>query len=373
MPTSDPNTTGEDESRDADSLTHIEIVEVSNRRFNDWYDERQIEQNILEGKSYFNGPSPAKDPEVHTPSKLLQCHRKASYARQNAPREGPPPEGLFWIGSEFEEQVIVPFLRDAVTGEDTYVQNSLWIDETIETDEEELRLRGSTDPAIVTQDADPILLTEVKTTTSIEHLDEPKEHHRAQLHAYLHALTNENNDSSVIDGLLLYGSRETLDIKAFHVPFDTAFWQRIVEWMATQTAYEAAEELPPADPEREWECSYCSFQHRCGKADTPYKDIGYDGLLPLFTDYDRQNLTEYLEGHANVGAKLTPALAHVYPDLVETYGAYDWSCPRCQETYVWDAVEWDGNTDDPPFCSACLSDGHMLTLSGPEPIDQLTW
>jgi len=43
---------------------------------------------------------------------------------------------------------------------------------------------------------------------------------------------------------------------------------------------------------------------------------------------------EYLEAHTDADAKLTPTLAHAHPDLVEEYGAFDWSCPRCDNTYA---------------------------------------
>ncbi|GGL67150.1 CRISPR-associated protein Cas4 [Halocalculus aciditolerans] len=343
---------------------------ISDQTFREWYAEQQVAENILEGQAYFNGPSPPKDPGKHTPSKLLQCHRKASYDRQNAPNEGTPPEGLFWIGSEFEEQVIVPFLQDATTPK-TYVQNSVWIDTEITVEGTTVRLRGSTDPAIVTKDAEPLFVTEIKTTKDVQHLSEPKPHHKAQLHAYLYAL-DEEHDHSVRDGLVVYGSRTTFDLKAFHIEFDPEFWERVTEWMAAQTNYEARGELPPADSERDWECSYCSYKHRCGEADTPYSDIEFDGLLPLFADYDRDPLTEYLDGYADAGAKLTPTLAHVYPDLVPEYGAYEWSCPACPETFAWDALDWDGDTDDPPLCPNCLDAGEMVTLGGPEPHDQLS-
>ncbi|WP_433629600.1 CRISPR-associated protein Cas4 [Halomicrococcus sp. NG-SE-24] len=342
---------------------------ISNREFTEWYSEQQFQTNILEGQAYFNGPSPPKDPDRHSPSKLLQCHRKASYARQNAPREGTPPEGLFWIGTEFEEQVIVPFLQD-ITTQNTYVTNSLWIDAEIVVDGTELRVRGSTDPAIVTPDAEPLLVTEIKTTTSLDHLSKPKPHHRAQLHAYLFALDREY-DHSVTDGMIVYGSRKTLNIEAFHIEFDAGFWERVVDWMREQTVFERSGELPPATPERDWECNYCSFKHRCGQGDSPYADIGYDGLLPAFTGYDRQNLVDYLEAHDGRDARLTPALAHQYPELVDEYGAYDWSCSRCSESYAWDTVEWDGNTDDLPFCPTCAESGVLVTVSGPEPHEQL--
>lgn len=375
MPTNNPHQGG-DSDQSSEERTHQrepgpteDVVDcISQQSFATWYDERQVEQNILEGQAYFNGPSPPKDPELHTPSKLLQCHRKASYARQNAPREGSSPEGLFWVGSAFEENIIVPYLQD-ITPDEVYVQNSLWVDTTISQDGTQVQIRGSTDPAIVTETADPVFLTEIKTTSSLEHLDGPKEHHKAQLHAYLYALA-ETNDIDKIEGLLVYGSRKTLDIRTFQIRFDPEFWERVVEWMIAQTEYEQEDELPPATPERAWECNYCSFKHRCGQADTPHADTGCTGLLPMFDEYDRDNLTEYLNAHADAGAKLTPTLAHKFPDLADTYGAYDWSCPRCSETFTWNTVDWDGDTSSPPFCPNCIADGELLALSGPDPTEQ---
>ncbi|WP_336037700.1 CRISPR-associated protein Cas4 [Halobacterium yunchengense] len=366
-----PETELPSQQSDSDTTVVREIHDrITNRAFNEWYNEQQFQSNILEGKEYFNGPSPPKDPDHHTPSKLLQCHRKASYARQNAPREGTVPEGLFWFGTEFEEQVIVPFLQ-SITTPSTYVTNSVWIDTETVHDGTPLRVRGTTDPAIVTADADPLLVTEIKTTTSLDHLSAPKPHHRAQLHAYLHAL-NDKYDHEVTTGLVVYGSRETLNIKAFRVDFDPSFWDDVVTWMADQTAYEQASELPPASPERDWECNYCAFKHRCGQADTPFSDIGTDGLLPVFDGYDRDNLQEYLDAHEDRDARLTPTLAHCFPDLAAEYGAYDWSCSKCETSYGWGDVEWDGDTDALPFCPACADAGALVTLSGPEPDNQLT-
>lgn len=141
--------------------------------------------------------------------------------------------------------------------------------------------------------------------------------------------------------------------------------------MVEQTEYEQAGELPPASPERDWECSYCSFKERCGKGDAPFSDVGYDGLLPVFDGYNRQNVEDYLEAHDERDALLTPTLAHQFPELVDVYGAYDWGCSSCGESYPWDAVDWDGNTDSFPFCPACAESGDLMTLSGPEPHDQL--
>ncbi len=87
---------------------------------------------------------------------------------------------------------------------------------------------------------------------------------------------------------------------------------------------------------------------------------GYTGLLPMFDEYDRENVTEYLDAHADGGAKLTPTLAHKFPDLADRYGACNWSCPRCSETFTWDTVDWDGDTSNPPFCPNCIADDSPL-------------
>jgi hypothetical protein len=49
---------------------------IPNRYFNDWYQQKKVEDNILHGQAYFNGLSPSKPPERHAPNELRQCHRK---------------------------------------------------------------------------------------------------------------------------------------------------------------------------------------------------------------------------------------------------------------------------------------------------------
>lgn len=343
---------------------------VSNQSFNEWYQERRFEENILDGKPYFNGPSPPPDPKRHSPSQLTQCHRKISYRKDNAPQEGASPDGLFWLGTQFEERIAVPYLQAVATTDETYIRNSIWFDVEIEADDETLQLKGTTDPVITDGDGDPLLVTEIKTTSSLEYLSNPKTHHKAQLHAYLFGLTQKYG-YAVHDGLLLYGARDTMDVKVFHVTFDESFWaDTVVEWIRDQTSYRKVGSLPPADPSFGWECKFCSYRNRCGQADTPYKDYGPAGLLPVFTEYREQQLIDYLDAYADKGAKLTPTLSHEFPKLASEYGSYDWQCTSCGSQFAWDAV--DGKeSDELPICPVCIESGDFVTLSGPEPPEQL--
>ncbi|MFC7142736.1 PD-(D/E)XK nuclease family protein [Halosimplex aquaticum] len=340
------------------TLRRKQLVDaISNDSFNDWYQEQQFTENILEGKPYFNGASPPPDSEKHSPSKLLQCHRKVRYYAENSPKEGDPPQGLFWVGSQFEEEIVVPYLLEAIATDETYVRNSMWIDTEIETNDGTVRLKGVTDPVIVDADGDPILVTEIKTTSSLDYLDGPKPHHKAQLHAYMYAL-DEEYDRSLQDGLLLYGGRDTLDISVFHIPFDERFWNKsVITWMQAQTQYRANNELPPREPAFDWECNTCPFRNRCGQTSAPFQDTGFTGLLTGFTDYREPNLREYFDAYP--GAKLTPTLAHEYPVLAEQYGVYNWKCRGCGSTYAWDDVDVES---DSPLCDRCAENNDLQTI-----------
>jgi len=333
------------------------VDQLSSEQFRAWYKERQWRQNIEDGKPYFNGPGTIPDAERHSPSQLLQCHRKMVYRQENAPAEKPDPRGIFWFGTKFEENLLLPFLNQAVTGADTYVQNSIWIDFTVDTEAGQLRIKGSTDPVIVDSNAVPILPTEIKTKSSVDSVTEPNRHHRAQVHAYLVGLS-EKFDKQFSDAVLVYGGREALELKTFHVEFDAEFWEEVVlDWASTHTQFRLDEELPPAEPEYDWECRFCSYRVRCGKADTSHRDHSPGGLLQGYTEYPREKVIEYLE--RNSDEALTPSLAQAYPDLVSEYGVVNWYCNSCCSEIIWDEVP----LSDSPLCPQCAANDELSNLS----------
>ena len=325
--------------------------------FEQWYREREYRKNIENGTPYFNGPTTDRPPERHSPSQLLQCHRKTAYRRGNAPEEDSDPSGIFWIGSRFEEELAVPFLRDVVAGPGEYVTNSVWIDDTIETRAGSVRIKGETDPVIVDDEGTPMLLTEIKTKRSVDSLESPNEHHRAQVHAYMHGLS-EKYDRELTSALLLYASRTTLDVVSFRVEFDSTFWrERVLDWAATQTEYQLEDELPPPAPEQSWECRYCSYRIRCGKETPEHGDYGLDGFVPGVADYPRASVEEHLEAHPD--AELTPTLADRYPELAQHHDVARWVCTTCETRVDRDAIE----DAESPLCPHCAADGTLSSVS----------
>lgn len=339
---------------------------ITSTSFEDWYNKFQFRQNIRRGQEYFNGPPKEKPPGRFSPSDLLKCHRKTYYNHLNAAVESSDPDGIFYFGNRFEEELAEQFIEESVDTPGTYLQNSLWIRTNIETEVGPVTLVGSTDPVIVDKNGEPILLTEIKTTSSIEYTSKPKEHHLAQTHAYMYGLT-EKYDRQIHDVVFLYAERDTLEAKTFHSTFDWEFWTgRVVNWMKENTFYRVFGFLPPAEPQHDWECKYCDYRDRCGQTSSLFEDEKAAGFLPLKTDYPREKVTEYLNAHPE--AKLTPSLAHTYPNLIRDHGAYDWICSDCDATFPWDEINWNG--EDTPPCPVCAREGKNGRLSGPPPAEQ---
>jgi len=347
-------------------MSHDYAARIDGEGFAEWYREREWAENIREGKPYFNGPSPVAPPEKHSPSSLLQCHRKIYYRQENAPAEREEPEGIFWAGTRFEEDVIVPFLADVVHDEDAYVRNSMWVDFEVETDEGLVWFKGATDPCLVDRQAEPVLPTEVKTKGEVDYLDEPNRHHRAQVHAYMRGLS-EKHDREVDEAVVIYGSRKTLNVQTFVVEFDDAFWEEVVAWAADHTEARKRGELPAAEPEYDWECQFCDYRHRCGQSDEPYHNVGPAGFLPHFDAYPRERVVEYLRAHET--ARLTPTLARAYPELAEQHTVNSWSCHDCGRCFEWDAVEPPTETTDSPICPRCAEEGTLATLHSSQSVD----
>jgi len=229
---------------------------------------------------------------------------------------------------------MVPYLRDVVYDSDAYVRTSMWVDFKEETKAGTGRFKGATDPCIVDRQSEPLLPTEVR----------------------------------VKEAVVVYGLRETLNLRAFTVVFDEAFWREVVEWAATYTAYREERELPPTDPEYGWECQLCDYRYRFGQSDEPYEAVGPTGFLPQFDTYPRERVVEYLRAHET--AQLPPTLVRASPDLAEQYGVHSWSRPDCRRCFEWGAVEPPEETSDSPICPCCAEEGVLATLRSPQPVDE---
>ena len=318
----------------------------------------------------------------HSPSQLLQCHRKLVYRQLNAPRESGDSDGVFYLGDVLED-LVESFLSELASQHGLYVQNSMYVNLDVEPEngESSVSFRGSTDPVLCDHDGVPVLPIEVKSKSedAMEYLDSVGTRHRAQAHAYVRGL-NERMDAlggerQLEEFAVLYIARETLEVRVFIEGFDSQFWASVVEWASAHTRFREnlagsstfdddvdGGVLPPGVPEEpEWECEYCAYRKRCGKDDSvPVSDVGVAGLLPL-TRYSRAAVEAHMEAYPDV--PVSPTVAYQHPSvLAGGHPVADWECRECGEIPL-DRVGWDGDVEDPPVCPSCGE----CSLRGPRP------
>lgn len=221
----------------------------------------------------------------------------------------------------------------------------------------------------LTHDAESVASdTKAASFVRDDNLDGPNRHHRMRDHAYIHG-SLEKYDRTVEDTVIIYGRRISMGVQVFEEPFSPAFFEYVIQGVATHIQYRDSGTLPPADTVYGWECSFRSFKNRCGQSDRFFSDVGSIGLLPLVKGCSHECIVEHLDSHD--GARLTPTLARQYPDLTEEYSAHDWECRRCAATYSFRESDKEENlacneeaTDAPPRPD-CASENVPIPLRGP--------
>lgn len=349
------------------NLAQIE-ERLSGENFRQWRREQQYRENIKNNNPEYNSGGYPTDSESHLPHQLGQCHRKTWYRENNAAEETQTPDGIFAIGEWAEEEIVGPWLNNLAEKYGGYYSNDLWLEGEYETSTETLQFRGKTDSAICDSAGMPLLLTEIKTKQSLSNLETPQDHHKMQLATYQYCAAQKHDISPPI-GYLLYLGKKRFDLQAYRIEFDSEFFaENVADWAEKMTQYRQNQQLPPANPEQNWECKLCEYQARCGKADEEsWSDCRAEGFLPLF-EYPQESVLDYLASHEN--PELTPTIAHQYPRLAADHPVANWECECCDAQYAWDSIDWDGDVKEPPTCPQCASRHRYAELSGPAPEKQ---
>ncbi|RDZ64213.1 Dna2/Cas4 domain-containing protein [Haloferax sp. Atlit-12N] len=356
-------TTGGPQEVDSTEL----VARLSSDLFDRWYADRKFKKNLERGTPFFNGPPRVPEANRHNPSSLLQCHRKVFYRQLNAPSERRSPRGTFWFGSKLEVEILFRFLSSTAQETGLYVANDLRVDYEIQTGEETLHIKGSTDPVFVDPEGDPLLVTEIKTKSdrAMKRLEAPDQTHLAQIHAYMYGLS-EHYEQDISDGAIIYVDRTSLLVKSFQVEFDPQFWDDlVVAWAREHTRFRTAGQLPPEEPHFEWECSYCEYRLRCGQGNDNCSDAGVVGFVEG-VEYPRDSVEKHIEAWPE--AELTPTIAAAYPDISNRASTTSWSCECCSSEFAHESVEAEVEYVS-PLCPRCLDRGVPAELH-PLPITE---
>lgn len=113
--------------------------------------------------------------------------------------------------------------------------------------------------AIITINND-LYVVDFKSMNSMifKNLAEPKEEHINQIQLYLHYF-------KVPQGILLYVSKDTLELKEFLVQYNTKLAQDLLKGLATLKTKIEADMVPQrlSDFPQNWQCKYCQFKEIC--------------------------------------------------------------------------------------------------------------
>ncbi len=333
------------------------IDEINETAFERWYERRRRRLRIRDRGSLSREDTDAG--ATAWPSALWKCTRRRYYDEHDAPKEGRLPRGRFWVGRQVETELVIPFLDSRLEDDSHYVQGSVWVEIPLEDEGGTVTLRGCTDPCIVDANGNPLLVTEVKTCDP-PHRDAPADHHIRQLQAYLGAF-RELDQTSEPTGVVLYVDRRDFTLRSFEVPFDPTIWKEVRCQAREHRDIVGSDQLPPANPEYDWECDVCPYRHRCGESTMPFADRPEKGFLPLLETYTRSAVREHLAAHSTVD--LTPTLADRFPELAEHATVVPWTCGRCAAAIS--SFDRTYHPGDRPLCPHCAEAGSIVELTPP--------
>lgn len=127
----------------SDAATTDELLTaLSGESFQPWHGERERRNNIENGRPHYNHPGHVPPATQHRPSSLVVCSRKITYGQTNAPSETDSPTGIFWMGTKFEEEIVLPYLRSTVGAHGRFGTNDMWVEFGVEADPEPLTIVG---------------------------------------------------------------------------------------------------------------------------------------------------------------------------------------------------------------------------------------
>ena len=214
---------------------------------------RRLINQLIIAHSKEQGHNYQAAPNQYRASSIPYCNRKIALSRQLSEEELLEyPEEEHLVGVSIAGQLIHDFLEKAL--------------EPIELSaEEEVRLKigdfeiiGHYDLLLQVRGIGKIVV-DVKTCSDITKVH-PKEGHLRQLLFYQAALGE-------IQGALLYVERNTLQTKLFVQEYNKEEFSKLVLKVAKLHSYMKREELPPPEPEFDYECisgvGKCRFYQYC--------------------------------------------------------------------------------------------------------------
>jgi len=211
--------------------------------------------------SHLKKENKPKDIGRYYPSQIGLCLRKQWYSYKYPEEIKPELLKIFELGNIIHD-FVVEVLKSEKNPEVELLKSEFPFKEQID----DFLISGRVDNLILIKANGKHILVEVKSTKSIDFVNEPPHYNVMQIQLYMYFL-------KIHDGILLYIDKSNLRSKVFTIPYSENQALFVLDRFRKLHKHLKSEVIP--DPEaREsqktiWMCRLCEYNEKCYKANPP--------------------------------------------------------------------------------------------------------
>jgi CRISPR/Cas system-associated exonuclease Cas4 (RecB family) len=191
------------------------------------------------------------------PSEIGSCMRKVWYSYHYPKQLEPDILKIFEVGNMMHDLVVK--VLESEKNQDVQLLQSEF---PLKIETPDFLISGRVDDLVLVKTSGKTFVVEVKSTKSIDYVQEASEAHVMQLQLYMHA-------TGIHNGIVLYVDKNNLQSKQFLVEYSKENVKEILERFAELHSLLTSKLLPideaKKDAKKQWMCRFCEYAEKCGK------------------------------------------------------------------------------------------------------------
>lgn len=191
------------------------------------------------------------------PSEIGGCMRKVWYGYNYPQKTQPELLKIFEMGNMVHD-FVVNVLKSEKNADVQLLQSEF----PLKIEQPDFVISGRVDDLVLVKTSGKTFVVEVKSTKSIDYVNEASEAHVMQLQLYMHA-------TGIHNGIVLYVDKNNLQSKQFEVPYDESKVKEILDRFSQLHRLLSSSLLPideaKKDVKKQWMCRFCDYADKCEK------------------------------------------------------------------------------------------------------------
>ncbi len=209
---------------------------------------------------YIERTSHPKSVGRYYPSEIGGCMRKVWYSYCYPKQIQPEVLKIFELGNMMHDLVVK--VLESEKNQDVQLLQSEF---PLKIETPDFLISGRVDDLVLVKASGKTFVVEVKSTKSIDYVQEPSEGHIMQLQLYMHA-------TGIHNGIVLYVDKGNLQSKQFLVNYDEKQVKAILERFGQLHKLLTSKLLPideaKKDAKKQWMCRFCEYSKKCEKSES---------------------------------------------------------------------------------------------------------